>query len=419
MVEKRTEKKNIFLYGLGVLILALGFSVLVYLERRVVSDRKATVENAKALLGRERLLKAPDDIRISFSSVESLARSLMKNPFIKQIMIAKIVSGEEVIIYPFYHAALSGEKQTSYKRWKKEPLVENEKLLGYLYIDLNNRIITGVRLAAASFAILLFLTLISYYIRVHTQEQVISKTSVELEEKTREMIRLERLALAGQLTANILHDIKKPVLNIKEEARDFREGASPEENRSMAQNILDQVDLFFQILRELSLERFVKAREDREEYVDINEMLDRSCALVRYEQGSVLVNKEYEKDISLVFAHPYKLIQLFSNLILNAYQAMEGKGTLVLKTRALKKEIQAEISDTGPGIAPEDTSRLFTPFFTTRGKSAGGEEGTGLGLYISKNIVDELSGKIKVNSAPGRGTTFIINLPVKEKKQAE
>jgi len=411
------DKKNSLLYSLTILILGFGLFVLIFLERRVVSDRRAAIDNAKDLLGKERILKTQDDIRISFSTIESLARSIKKNPFIKDVVVSKILPNRgELIIYPFFYNSPGNEKRRDLKAWRREPLTENGDLLGYLYIDLNNRIITGVRAAAVSFAVLLLLTLVSYYVRIHVQERVISATTIELEEKRKELIRLERLALAGQLTANILHDIKKPVLNIKQEAQDLTRNPREEEIILAGRNIQEQVDLFFNILRDLGLERFVKAREEGEEYVDLNEMLDRSCSLVRYERGAIEVKKEFAKNLPPILAHPYKIIQLFSNLILNAYQAMAGKGILRLKTLSRKGEILIEISDTGPGIRSEDILNIFTPFFTKRGESISGEEGTGLGLYISKNIVDELNGNIQVESHPGQGTLFRILVPVKEKK---
>ena len=414
---RKMDPKNTLLYSLTVAILVLGLAVLIYLERRVTLDRQSAIDNAGELLGKERILRAADDIRISFSTIESLARSVKKNPYITDILVSKILAERgEPIVYPFYYNALSDSKRTELGRLKRIPLKEDGKTLGYLYLNLNNRIIIGVRVAVASFALLLLLTLLSFYLRVHAQERVISVTTVELEEKRRELIRLERLALAGQLTANILHDIKKPMLNIKQEVQDLCDSSTEQEARSVADSIHEQVELFFSILRDLGLERFVKASDHGEEYVDINEMLERSSRLVRYERGGVERKQAFTENPPLVFAHPYKLIQLFSNLILNAYQAMEGRGILEIRTLSRAGSVRIEISDTGPGIRQEDIPRLFTPFFTTKAEKSSGEEGTGLGLYISKNIVDELGGKISVKSKPGQGARFIITLPAIGKK---
>jgi signal transduction histidine kinase len=406
------KRKNRLLYGLTLTILIFGLAILLFLERRVVKDREASIDNAVDLLGKEHVLKASDDIRISFSEIERLSKSIRKNPFINDLIVSKILpDGTEIVVFPFYFNSIPKKNRPDTENFEKKKLVDNGRHLGFLYIDLNNRIITGVRTATVSFALFLILTLASYYFRVHEQEEVISATTIKLEEKGKELIQLERLALAGQLSANILHDIKKPVLNIRQEAADLLELFDSEESIRAAGNIREQVDLFFNILHELGLEKFVKAREVSEEYVDINEIINRSCSLVRYEKGGIRVIKNFEQKIPLLFAHPYKLIQLFSNLILNAYQAMNSKGTLDIKTSSGKNEIYIEISDTGKGISSLNIPHLFTPFFTTRDKKTGGEEGTGLGLYISKNIIDELEGKIEVKSTPGKGTTFIIKIP--------
>jgi signal transduction histidine kinase len=234
------------------------------------------------------------------------------------------------------------------------------------------------------------------------QEITITRTTVELEEKRRELVRLERLALAGQISANIFHDLKKPILNIKNEAEEL-EPSSPE--YPIASRIRKQIELFFGILRETSLERFVRAGEDTE-YVDINDVLDRSVALVQYEQGNVNIERSYESGLPLVFSQPVRLIQVFSNLILNAYQAMEGRGNLVLRSMLEDGGIVVEVQDNGPGIPAESQARIFQPFYTT--KPAG--QGTGLGLYIVHEIVKDAGGSVSVKSAPG-STSFRVRLP--------
>ncbi|MBN1902844.1 hypothetical protein JW926_16090 [Candidatus Sumerlaeota bacterium] len=410
-------RKNLFLYALTVIILFLGLSVLIYLERRIVRDRQAALDNARDLIGKESILGAKDDIRVSFSRMESLAQTIRKNPFIDEIYVSKsLKDNRERILYPFYWDSLPPGKKTKLHLLKKIPLSsDHNQIIGYLYVDLNNRILLGVRGAVAFFAFFLILTFLSYVSRMRSQERIITETTVELEEKRRELIRLERLALAGQLTANILHDIKKPVLNIRQEAREISERSPDQDHKKTALDILQQVELFFNILRDLGLERFVKASEGREEYVDINDMLDRSCSLVRYEQGSVEVQKEYAPNLPPLLAHPCRIIQVFSNLILNAFQAMQGKGRLVLTTRLRKNEIMIDISDTGSGIPPDMIPAIFTPFFTTRDKGAIEDHGTGLGLYITKNIIGDLHGSIHVQNSGDKGAVFVITLPIGEK----
>jgi len=105
---------------------------------------------------------------------------------------------------------------------------------------------------------------------------------------------------------------------------------------------------------------------------------------------------------------PNQLQQVFTNIVLNAYQAMPNGGQIHIVTRNADKEVEILISDTGQGIAPESLKHVFDPFFTT--KEVG--QGTGLGLSVSYGIVKSHGGKIEVESAVGAGSTFIVKLPV-------
>jgi signal transduction histidine kinase len=100
------------------------------------------------------------------------------------------------------------------------------------------------------------------------------------------------------------------------------------------------------------------------------------------------------------------LHRALSNLVLNAIEAMPDGGTMTLRTRQQARSAFIEVADTGKGIAPEDCTRLFTPYYTSK------PHGTGLGLAIVQSIVSDHGGKISVSSEPGCGTTFIIELPV-------
>jgi len=101
-----------------------------------------------------------------------------------------------------------------------------------------------------------------------------------------------------------------------------------------------------------------------------------------------------------------QLKQVFLNIIMNAAQAMEGNGKLTINVSSGKKQIRIKIQDTGPGIPPEVIKHIFDPFFTTK------EKGTGLGLAISYGIIERHQGKIDIETELGKGTTFVITLPV-------
>ena len=119
---------------------------------------------------------------------------------------------------------------------------------------------------------------------------------------------------------------------------------------------------------------------------------------------------EYGK-IPLLNCYPNQLNQVFMNLLVNANQAIEGKGTITIQTVANGQNVIVKVSDTGKGIPPENIGRIFDPGFTTKGVGVG----TGLGLSISYNIIQKHHGKMEVESEIGKGTTFTITLPIDQK----
>jgi signal transduction histidine kinase len=247
--------------------------------------------------------------------------------------------------------------------------------------------------------------------RLSSNQTSLVRTYIELNERRNELIRVERLALAGQLAAGLLHDLRKPVLNIQhslgdmaEALGDFAPAAAP------FQDLQRNTRLFFQILAESQIERFVQSDRVGEEYLDIVPMIDFSLSLVRYERRGVEVVRRESDNLPPVLAQPFRLVQLFSNLILNAYQAMGGRGILTIDALPVERGVEVRLTDTGPGIPPEHLPHIYEPFYTTKPQG----EGTGLGLSICRMIVEDQKGRIAVASRPGEGTVFSVWLPGEE-----
>ena len=143
--------------------------------------------------------------------------------------------------------------------------------------------------------------------------------------------------------------------------------------------------------------------------VDVHEGLDNTLAMLRGQLSkSITVEKKYSRDLPQIQAYGSELNQVWTNIIDNAIEAMNGSGKIIISTYKEDHWIVIELEDTGPGIPDEIQAKIFDPFFTT--KPVG--KGTGLGLNISHNIiVQKHKGKISVRSAPG-DTCFQIKLPI-------
>ncbi len=392
-------------------------------------------------------LKQADDPRVDFNKIEELAKSFVGEMRIRNLYVAKLAKrGDQtnpVVLYPYtYEMDHPMDWLQSLDALRREPIRLNGEEVGALYLDLDTTTLSLVRVSISIAIFLILLAVLALSVRIFRQEQTLAVTTEILEQNRRELIRMERLSLAGLLTANIFHDIRKPMTNIKHELADLTEALGGFAGATRAlRNMRTQVTLFFDILRDLNLERFVRADEPDEEYVDVNRVMEQALNLVQYERGATRLHLRLRPGLPLVLAHPYRLVQVFSNIILNAYQALGGRGELRVSTgfdplltgnepfaaEAGEEKDEATqplvsvpmegsgegskvvivIADNGPGISAEHLHKIFSPFYST--KSA--EGGTGLGLYISRSIIEDLGGTLSVESAEGTGTRFRIVLP--------
>jgi len=412
MPLRRVDRTNLAIFVVIALFAIFALSLLLWLKGRFERERTDTIATVTRQFS-PAALGLPDEM-FRFADLERLYQTLIPhNAYIRDIVVSKIVAdrGERVVL-PFLYSVIHPDWRERIAALERHPLTSGDVDYGAIYFDFDNSRLNSVRLAIGSLAVLLVMVLALVGRRLWVQEAALTRTTVELEEKKRELVELARFALAGQLSANIFHDIRKPMLNIRMALEEI-EAASPERHRLAEQlpDIRHQVELFFNILRDLNIERFVRGDQAGQEFVNVNELLDRACQLVRYERGGVEVRTDYMATPPLVMAFPYRLIQVFSNIILNAYQALAGHGRLTLATRCEGDHLAATIADTGPGIAPDRLKHIFEPFVSTR-EGAGG---SGLGLYISKGIISDLGGTVTVSSQPGQGTVFEIRLPIERK----
>ena len=234
----------------------------------------------------------------------------------------------------------------------------------------------------------------------------------------RERLR-DRLAALGEMAAAIAHEVKNPLASIEVMAGVLkRQFTDREDALETLGDIIKEAKMANAIVVEVL--EFVRPIQLQVERAAMNEVIKDSITLAEGKQrrGAVSINTVIEPEVPELLADPHQLRQLFSNLLANAFEALGGEGHVDIRAWLLPGEedtvgvdpqpphVVVEVRDTGPGIQPEDMERIFSPFFSTK------PQGTGLGLAIVRNVVDAHDGRIDATSAPGRGTTFKVTLPV-------
>lgn len=238
---------------------------------------------------------------------------------------------------------------------------------------------------------------------------VLVEDITEFKQLLEQTIQSEKLAEVGRLTAGIAHEVNNPLAVIAYATQLLlREDALSAPQAELVERIDSEVDR----LKTLTggLLSFSRAGETRKREVDLNEVLRDVLRLVRYElsKRSIELHESFE-NLPLLVADPNKLKQVFINLVMNATQALGRQGTLSVATSVVNgAEVEARISDNGPGIPAAILPQIFAPFFTTKKEG----EGTGLGLYICRTIVEEHDGRLLVESVEGQGSSFRVVLPL-------
>lgn len=224
--------------------------------------------------------------------------------------------------------------------------------------------------------------------------------------------RADRLASLGTLTAGLAHEIRNPLVAIKTLTQLLPERLEDEEFRNHFLNIAaGEVDRISRLVGELL--DFARPSTPKLEFEDINGVIDGMILLVSTESKKkhIHIEKQYAPDLSYVKVDREQIKQVFLNILLNAIEATPENGIITVKTRSFLKPggepyLQVEFKDTGCGIPQEYLEEIFNPFYTTK------TTGSGLGLSISNQIIQDHHGYIDVESKVRQGTSFFINLPI-------
>ena len=235
----------------------------------------------------------------------------------------------------------------------------------------------------------------------------------QLEE--RERLR-DRLAALGEMAAAIAHEVKNPLAGIEVLAGLLRRKITDTPDaQSVLTDIIHEVKMANAIVQEvLEFVRPIRLQVGR---TAVAEAVRSAVQLAdtKARRGDVSVDINVPQELPPIQGDQYQLTQVFTNLLMNAYEAMEGKGRVTITARTVRVNngfqeqdtVLVELADEGPGMPQDVADRVFNPFFTTK------PQGSGLGLAIVRKIVDAHDGRIDLNTAPGRGTLIRVTLPVR------
>lgn len=224
--------------------------------------------------------------------------------------------------------------------------------------------------------------------------------------------RSRRLSAMGEMAASLAHEIRNPLGSLELFASLLRREVEGDQDKcGLADNVLMVVKNLTNITSNLLF--FARPCTPVLQPVEIDTILEETLLFCQHliSQSSVELEKHFGATNYSVDVDRELLKQVFLNILLNALQAMEHGGRLTIVTARHRESVEIEISDTGPGIDQECLEKIFDPFFTTK------ERGTGLGLAIVHNIIRAHNGAIEVRSKKGKGTTFVMSLPVKHRKR--
>jgi two-component system, NtrC family, sensor kinase len=258
-----------------------------------------------------------------------------------------------------------------------------------------------------------------------TTRRLLQKLAAANEQKSfldEKLVQSQKLASIGELSAGLGHEINNPLAIISQETewmqhllKRFGESNSKEiaELQDSLKEVLRQVDRCREITQNLL--DFARRKEPVFQEVNVNKLIDDLSRLLEKEtvRHHIEIRRDFQQDLPPVHTDAPSLRQVVLNLLTNATHAIQKDGKIRIVTKSAENgSVDIVVEDTGCGIPKEHLTKIFDPFFTTKPEG----KGTGLGLSICHGIVDKLGGRISVSSEIGRGSTFVVTLPINKQK---
>jgi signal transduction histidine kinase len=240
-------------------------------------------------------------------------------------------------------------------------------------------------------------------------EARIDERTRELNESQAHVLHQEKMAAFGLLAAGIAHEVGNPLTSISSIVQMLERRDLDGYTRDRLSLVGGQLQRIRGTLRELI--EFSRPASTERTHVGLTEIVDEALSIAKYYKGmkSRIIVTEFSDNLPPLFAVRDQLVQVFLNLILNAIDATEKNGRIELHAQQVDGYLNVSVCDDGAGIAPAQQQRLFQPYFTTK------KNGTGLGLFVTRQLIAEHGGEVSFTSAPGTGTEFLVRLPWSER----
>jgi signal transduction histidine kinase len=259
--------------------------------------------------------------------------------------------------------------------------------------------------------------------KTERQNLELEKALDELKRAQLQLIQSEKMASLGKLVAGVAHEINTPVGSLSSNVdvlvkftQKLKEKIEKNEDVNALFTVLDDINAVnTEAIKRInnivkSLKNFARLDEAELKKVDVHDGIRSSIMLISHEIKDRIEIIEQYNEIPEIECYPNLLNQVIMNLLVNAYQSIEGKGSITVKTSVINNMLNIEILDTGKGIEEADLNKIFDPGYTTKGVGVG----TGLGLSICYRIIKKHHGIIKVDSEVGKGTKFTVEIPLRQ-----
>ena len=332
-----------------------------------------------------------------FTFDDKTLKDLKKNKFLHSVCIKEHMHSKP-IKYSFYRIIV--------------PIYQGNEFLGIVVIlskkqnAIDNDIMEGIAHQLTSAIVQAKL----YSEKINTVKKL-ENTLKELKETQLQLINSEKMASLGQLIAGVAHEINTPLASINSNNSINSKIISKIHDEEISSLLNETNYLDKEAIKRISnivksLKRFVRLDEAEIQEADINKEIDLTLELIRHEtKNKVDIIRNYS-ELPMIKCYPNMLNQVFMNLLVNACQSIDKKGTIEITTKIDNKSLLIKFKDSGKGIPKDNIDRIFNVGFTTK------PVGTGLGLAISKKIIEKHEGLIDVTSVENIGTEFSITIPI-------